>query len=253
MIKSLLLFFLALTSCSPSYDYSNIEIREVIDGDTVRLGNGQLLRYIGVDTPEVRIRQSNKWVYKPQPFALEAKDFNKQLIEGKYVRVEFDIDKYDSYGRLLGYVFLDNIFVNAKLLEEGYAVLSTRPPNIKYVETFIELQKQARKEKKGLWGAYEVVDSKEAYKFIGQIRTVRGRVLSTYKSEKCVFLNFGQDWRKDFTVVIFNNSLKYFEDRGIDPVVFYKGKTIEVSGRIKEYNGPEIIVNFPEEITVESN
>lgn len=253
MIRSLLLLYLTLIGCSSSYDYSHIKVEEVIDGDTVRLENGQLLRYIGVDTPEVRIRENNTWSYKPQPFALEAKEFNKKLLEGKYVRVEFDVDKYDSYGRLLGYVFLGNIFVNAKLLEEGYAVLYSRPPNIKYVKKFIKLQEQARREKKGLWGAYEVIGAEEAYKFINQIRTVRGKVLRTYKSARCVFLNFGQDWRKDFTVVIFNDSLKYFKEKGIDPVVFYKGKTVEVSGRIREYNGPEIVVNFPHQIVVVSN
>ncbi|MBU2266019.1 MAG: nuclease, partial [Candidatus Omnitrophica bacterium] len=65
-----------------------------------------------------------------------------------------------------------------------------------------------------------------------------------------VFLNFGQDYKTDFTVVIFNNSLGAFRQQGIDPVSFYRDKTVSVSGRIREYNGPEIIVNTPYEIEI---
>lgn len=244
----LLLFFL-LGYSLPS-DYSHIKVVKVIDGDTVRLENGKILRYIGIDTPELRRKIEGRWIYSPAPFAEEAEEYNKKLVEGKYVKVEFDVKKTDEYGRLLGYVFVDNTFVNAKLLEEGLAVLYTQPPNVKYVDLFIRLQKKARKERKGLWGSYEVVDASSAYKFIGQIRRVKGKVLSTYRSQNCIFLNFGKDWRKDFTVVIFRKSWDYFKRKGIDPEVFYKNKTIEVTGRIREYNGPEIIVNLPEEITV---
>ena len=245
-----LLFFLLFGSFSFSYDYSCIKVIEVIDGDTVRLENGEILRYVGIDTPELERKIGNGWVYNPSPFALEAKEYNRRLVEGKYVRVEFDVEKRDAYGRLLGYVFVGKTFINAKLLEEGVAVLYTRPPNVKYVDLFVKLQRKARKEKKGLWGSYEVIGAHQAYKFINQIRTVRGRVLSTYRSRGCIFLNFGRDWRKDFTVVIFKDTWDYFKKKGIDPVVFYKNKLIEVTGRIREYNGPEIIVSLPEQITV---
>jgi micrococcal nuclease len=249
VVKRLVLFFL-LASCIHPQDFSHIKVIEVIDGDTVRLERGNILRYIGVDTPEVRVKRGGEWVWQPQPYALEALRFNKQLVEGKYIRVEFDVERRDDYGRLLGYVFLDDTFVNAKLLEEGYAVLYTYPPNVKYVDLFVRLQEQARKKRKGMWGVYEVVSADNAHRFIGQIRTVRGRVLSTHRSKKCIFFNFGPDFQTDFTVVIFKNAWKYFEDKGIDPIVFYKDKLIEVSGRIREYNGPEIIVNSPEEIVV---
>ena len=151
-----LLFFLLFGSFSFSYDYSCIKVIEVIDGDTVRLENGEILRYVGIDTPELERKIGNGWVYNPSPFALEAKEYNRRLVEGKYVRVEFDVEKRDAYGRLLGYVFVGKTFINAKLLEEGVAVLYTRPPNVKYVDLFVKLQRKARKEKKGLWGSYAV-------------------------------------------------------------------------------------------------
>jgi len=200
VIKRFLFFaFLFLIACRPaSSDYSQIFVSEVIDGDTVKLSNGQLLRYIGIDTPELRVKQGGKFIYKPQPFALEAKECNQKLVEGKSVKIEFDLDKYDKYGRLLGYLFVDEVFVNAKLIEEGVAVLYTYPPNVRYVDKLIKSQKEARANKQGLWGAYKVIDQAQSHNYLGQIRTVRGRVLNTYQSSKCVFLNFGQDYKRYF-------------------------------------------------------
>ena len=252
-MKLLVIFIIFFTSCSGPQDYSQIKVIEAIDGDTVKLSGGRLLRYIGIDTPEVRIKKGDKFVYDPQPFALDAKEFNRRLVEGKTARIEFDVEGKDRYGRMLGYLFIDDTLVNAKLVEAGLAVLYTKPPNVKYTDLFVSLQKEARKKKKGLWGAYEVISSSQAYRFIDQIRTVRDKVLNTHKSLKAVFLNFGRNYREDFTVVIFKNCLENFYKKSIEPHIFYRGKTVEVTGRIKEYNGPEIIVCSPEEITVISD
>jgi micrococcal nuclease len=146
------LFFFLASACSP--DYSEIKVLEVIDGDTIRLSGGSLLRYIGLDTPEVRTKQGGRFVYDPEPFSLEATEYNRQLVEGKSVRIEFDIETQDKYGRLLGYCFVDDTFVNAKLIEEGFAVIYTFPPNVKYVDEFRKLQNEARNDQRGLWGIY---------------------------------------------------------------------------------------------------
>jgi len=75
-------------------------------------------------------------------------------------------------------------------------------------------------------------------------------VVNSYKSKKCVLLNFGKNYKNDFTVVIFNKVLSAFSRESINPVSFYIGKKIRVTGKIREYNGPEIIVNSPYEIEV---
>jgi len=249
LIALLLIVFVGCQSSS--YDYSQIKVVEVIDGDTVRLENGELLRYIGIDTPEVHIRNARgDFDYRPQPFSLEAKEANQSLVEGKYVRVEFDVEKRDKYKRLLGYCFQEDTFVNATLLKEGYALLYTYPPNVKYVSELTAAQKVARKEKRGIWESWEAISSDDAHQYINQIRTVRGTVASTYQSKKCVFLNFGDNYKDDFTIVIFNRALSSFHAQGIDPVSYYHGKTVQATGLIKEYNGPEIIVRVPEEVEV---
>ena len=123
-------------------------VEKVIDGDTVVLTDKERVRYIGMDTPE--LHHPRKAV---QPYAREAWEFNRKLVEGQKVRLEFDVERRDRYGRLLAYVFLeDGRFVNAELLKEGYAQLLTIPPNVRYVDLFTGLQRQAREAKRGLWG-----------------------------------------------------------------------------------------------------
>jgi len=79
-------------------------------------------------------------------------EFTRDLVEGKRVTLEFDVEKYDKYKRILAYVYLrDGTFVNAKIVEEGYASLMTYPPNVKYADLFQGLYKEARENKRGLW------------------------------------------------------------------------------------------------------
>ncbi len=111
---------------------------------------GERVRYIGIDTPET--------VHPTRPieyYGREASEANIKLVEGNSVRLEFDIQERDQYGRLLAYVFLlaehGDIFVNAWLVQNGYAKVSTYPPNVKYVEVFKYLQGEARRNNLGLW------------------------------------------------------------------------------------------------------
>lgn len=249
MKRLLAVFLFFIFACSPT-DYSQIKVTKVIDGDTVVLSTGQRLRYIGIDTPETWIREGDGFVYDPQPFGPEATEFNRKLVEGKTVNIEFDIERIDRYGRLLGYCFVDDLFVNQELIRQGYAVLYTFPPNVKYVDLLIEAQKEAQKKRRGLWETYKTIGPSETQNYIGQARTVKGRVLSTHQTDRIIFLNFGPDYRKDFTAIIYTSLLDFFHQEGIDPASFYQGKKVTVTGVIGEYNGPEIIINSPVQIKV---
>ncbi|MBI2069362.1 MAG: thermonuclease family protein [Elusimicrobia bacterium] len=133
-------------------------VREAIDGDTIILSDGTRVRYIGVDTPE-----------KDRPYYQEATDFNRSMVAGRKIRLEYDIEKTDAYGRHLAYVYLkDGTFVNAELLKQGYAYVYTIPPNLKHTEQFVKFQRRAREEKAGLWGV--PVDPESSYVF-----SARGR------------------------------------------------------------------------------
>ncbi|MFH1868641.1 MAG: thermonuclease family protein, partial [Candidatus Omnitrophota bacterium] len=110
--------------------------------------NGDKVRYLGIDTPE--LHHPHK-VIIPGYLAKEAQQFNEKLVSGKKVRLEFDSRKKDKYGRLLAYVYVGDVFVNARMIEEGYARLLIIPPNVKYADEFLKLQEKARSEKRGIW------------------------------------------------------------------------------------------------------
>ena len=106
------------------------------------------VRLIGVDTPE-----SVKPGTPVECFAREASAFLEKLVEGRRVRLVLDVEERDRYGRLLAYVYRDDLFVNAELVRRGYASVATFPPNVRHVDTFVRLQREARAAGRGLWSA----------------------------------------------------------------------------------------------------
>lgn len=126
-------------------------VLEVVDGDTYKIkynGEEKKVRLIGVDTPESVHPDSSK----NSEYGKTASSYVKELIENKYVSLEFDVSQTDKYGRLLAYIYLeDGEMLNSKLIKEGYAQVTTYAPNVKYVDTFTALQKEARNNKVGFW------------------------------------------------------------------------------------------------------
>lgn len=129
-----------------------VQVTKVIDGDTFWINDGSKdikVRFIGIDAPESRNTGRKKIGY----YGAEAKEYVTSLTENKWVRLEVDVRELDRYQRLLAYVYLeDGTFLNAHLVAHGYAVVDTHPPNVKYADVFVELQKEAREEGRGLWG-----------------------------------------------------------------------------------------------------
>jgi micrococcal nuclease len=138
-------------------------VTKIIDGDTIQLENGEVVRYIGVDAPELRTKEGVSEFY-----AKEAARYNKKLVFLKKVRLEYDVEKKDPNGRTLAYVFVKNIFVNAELIKLGYARAIIKPPNVRYKDLFLSLQEKAMKEERGLW--QEKKPDTESF-YIGNKRT----------------------------------------------------------------------------------
>ena len=124
------------------------EVIRVIDGDTVELKNGERLRYNDIDTPETVHPSKPIECYGP-----EASKKNKELVEGETILVELGNPEKDKYGRLLGYVYIDDLFVNAELVRGGYAeVNSYGNPGSKIVE-LINIERDAKLKSTGLWSS----------------------------------------------------------------------------------------------------
>ena len=136
----------------------------VNDGDTVKLDNGERVRLIGIDTPEAHenekllrdVRHRHLEGQVQLAMGKEAARFTKALLAHQKVRLEFDVEERDKYGRLLAYVYLpDGTFVNEKIIRAGYAYPLTIPPNVRYADEFKQWFDEARNAKRGLWSQGE--------------------------------------------------------------------------------------------------
>jgi micrococcal nuclease len=126
-------------------------VTRVVDGDTAHVryhGQDVTIRFIGIDTPETVAPGQPIECYGP-----EASAFTKQKLSGKRVRLEFDVDRIDPYGRTLAYIWLAGTLFNDTLVRDGYASVATYPPDTKYVDRFEAAQRDARAANRGLWGA----------------------------------------------------------------------------------------------------
>jgi micrococcal nuclease len=119
-----------------------------VDGDTLELDGGERVRLIGVDTPEtVDPRRPVQY------FGKEASAFTHRMAQGRSVRLEYDQDTRDRYGRTLAYVYLqDGTFLNAEIIRQGYGHAYTRFP-FRYQAEFLALEREARAQGRGLWAA----------------------------------------------------------------------------------------------------
>lgn len=132
--------------CIPvNTERSEAKVTGIVDGDTIEVvigGQTYRVRYIGIDTPE-----------RDQRYYAEATEANRKLVENKTVFLIKDVSEVDRYGRLLRYVLADGIFVNLQLVEDGYAVPATYPPDVACADTFLASSRKARDAGLGLWQA----------------------------------------------------------------------------------------------------
>ena len=129
-----------------------LAVTRIVDGDTIWVDNGTRkglkIRLIGIDAPETRKSQHKDIGY----YGKESSAYLASLLNGRDVELEFDVDSLDQYGRTLAYVYLDDgTFVNAEMIKGGYARVVTYPPNVKYHDQLLQLQRDARRQGLGLW------------------------------------------------------------------------------------------------------
>jgi len=170
-------------------------VTKVYSGNLVKIQTGVKVQYIGLDAPgEARF------------FYDESKKANKDLVDKKEISIEFDIKKRDEDKVLLGYVYAGDVFVNAQLLKNGFALAYIQPPNQKYADLFIALQKEARKQRRGIWAFEDPSDepyyigSKSSRKFhrpgcrVAKDMSFDKRVIFRNKDE-ALNKGYAQDWR----------------------------------------------------------
>ena len=162
---------LLLSLASPSFaEVITGVVTKVADGDTVTIkanGKEERVRLIGIDAPESAQR----------PWGPKATEFTRKLAQGKSARVEMDVTSRDKYGRLLGYLYVGDTFVNLELVRQGYAQVYTYPPNVTHTEKFVAAQREARENGLNIWHATNgLTESPSDFRKGGKAKQIRADV-----------------------------------------------------------------------------
>lgn len=252
------------------------KVKLVNNGETFELENGAEVKLLGIDAPELY-----------EPGGDIAKEMLEKFVLGKEVKLEKNKTDQDDYKRLLRYVYVGDLFVNAEMIRRGFAEVRFFPPDTLHEKEFETFQESASLTKKGLWAfnAFQtvielekgepiilesnkqkiestvaikakaaekpkgdVISWEDADKYYGQVKTVEGKIVTTYNSGKACFLYFHQDYRNHFSAVISTSDFHKFPSR---PEDYYLVKKVRVTGLITQNKGkPEIVLKSSSQIEI---
>lgn len=225
----------------------------VMDGDTFGLDreiDGRTaVRLVGIQAPK---RSAGRPDSGPKALAENARDTLADLVLNRTVGLRFTGPRTDRHGRLLAHAYRDDgAWIQGEMLERGLARVLSFEDNPALAAEMLALEDAARKQGLGIWSDsfYAVRAPEQAGKDIGSFQIVEGRIVKAARVKRYVYLNFGADWRTDFTVSVPVKHLRRFSDAGLD-LLTLSGRDIRVRGWLKEYNGPMIDATHPEQIEV---
>ena len=224
-------------------------VREVVDGDTLVLEDGTTVRLVGIQTPKLPLGRPG---IPTQPLARETKAALEALVLGRRVTLSYGGRRLDRYGRALAHLEgEDGLWIQGELLRRGLARVYTFNDNRALSETMLALEEDARQAARGIWALdyYAVREIVETGGLIGSYQLVEGRIVAADRVRGRAYLNFGPDYRTDFTITISPRDMRVFKRADVDPTAL-DGRRIRVRGWLKSLNGPMIEVTHPEQIEV---
>jgi endonuclease YncB( thermonuclease family) len=232
----------------------------VIDGETVVLDDGQEMRLIGAlaPKPDALSAGANEW-----PPAREAARALETLVADRSIRLRFDGRKRDRYGRVLAQAYVvprgaagegGGVWIQERLVRDGHARAYALPGNSGCLRALMAAEQEARDAQRGVWSReiYRVraADDAEALlRLAGRFALVEGRVAEVWRGQRTTYLNFGTDWRHDFTASLASAALARSAD-GAAFVSGLTGKRVRVRGWIERRNGPMIVLGSLDAIEV---
>ena len=250
-------FFAVLVLLAPpvvaAADEAGVRVDQVVDGDTVVLeqpltGAAQV-RLVGIQAPKLPLGRPG---FPTWPLAAEAKVALEDLTLGRLLTLSFGGRRLDRHGRLLAHLHDERgTWVQGEMLRRGMARVYSFPDNRSHVAEMLALEGAARAARRGIWGDpfYALRAPGEAHHHIDTFQVIEGAVLDAAKVRGRVFLNFGPDWRTDFTITLAPKTVRLFVREGLDPLTL-EGRRIRVRGWLAWRNGPQIEATHPEQIEV---
>jgi len=230
-------------------------VSAVTDGDTLTLADGGLdggadVRLVGIMAPKLPLGRAG---FKPWPWGVEAKAGLEELVLGKTVEIWGGETTRDRHGRILAHLVRaeDGLWVQGAMLQGGLARVYSFADNRMGVAAMYALEDGARRAARGLWSHpdYAVLPAAQAEKAVRSFAVIEGRVLKVAGVGSRVYLNFGEDWRRDFTIKLERNAQRLFDAEGLDLMAF-QSRLLRVRGWVKWENGPMIEVSHPEQLEV---
>ncbi|GJL84546.1 MAG: nuclease [Micavibrio sp.] len=223
-------------------------VLQVIDPHTVQLEDGRLIRLAGIDFPDYDVHQ-------PGDISVTALRILRDMLESKDVNIyqtkKRNIGRLNRMGHHVAHIERrdDNVWVQGSLVSLGLARVRTTKRNPEMADTLYQLEKQARDKRLGLWVVtnFDVITPKEAADYTDSFNIIEGKVESATIKKNWIYLNFGKNWRDDFTVAIAPSDKRTFAKAGLDPLQ-WGGKTIRVRGWIVAYNGPYMEINHAQAV-----
>ena len=229
---------------------SEARVVEVVDGGTVLLDDGETVRLAGVEAPGVGDGGAESGT---RPLAREARQALAGLVLGRRVGLAFGGARRDRHGRLRAHLVrsADGTWIQAALLDAGLARVHSLVDDRAAVAEMLVHERRARAGRSGIWAEprYRVRAAAEAGGGLRSFQLVEGRVRAAAVVRGRGYLNFGADWRDDFTVSIAPRDRRRFKAAGI-AVADYEGRLVRVRGWIESFNGPMIEATHPEQIEI---
>jgi endonuclease YncB( thermonuclease family) len=223
-----------------------VAVTEVLAGDLLRLSDGRVVRLAGIRVPSPDAEEAGA-----ASLAEQARAELVRLLDGQTIRLAPAEIAHDRYGRLVAHIERsDGLWLQGALLERGLAQVQTRPGETARAAEMLALERRARAAGRGLWAeaAFRPQDAADLRDSTGHFRIVRGRVLRVAPTESYLYLNFGADWRTDFTVRLRRAELDG-AFAGIEPEGL-AGRLVEVRGVVLEAGGPLIELSHLEQLQV---
>lgn len=234
---------------APLADGGTAKVVAVVDGDTLTLDDGREVRLVGIQAPKLPLGRPD---FVAWPLAGDARATLENLARGKTVRLGYGGRQIDRYRRALAHLFLaDGTWLQEALLTAGLARVYTFADNRALADRLQAAETAAREAGRGIWihPFYAIIAADNADLRLDEFALVEGRVLETAVVRGRAYLNFGADWKRDFTVSVAPADLRTMTRGGFDPTAL-AGRRIRVRGWIEWLNGPMIDLTHPEQIEV---
>lgn len=226
------------------------KVVEIIDGDTLLLENGREVRLVGLQSPKIALGRKN---FKEWPLGYEARDALSELTLNQYVSLYFGGRNMDRYGRSLAHLFLDDgTWVQGEMLRRGMARVYSFADNRSVVQEMLSAERMSFNARIGIWALdyYKIRPQEISGRYTNSFQIISGTIKEVATVRNNTYLNFGEDYREDFTIVIPNRVKRMFEEMDIN-LSDLESKNIFVRGWLKYYNGPSIDLTHPEQLVID--